>query len=267
VTKLEPIQMNEIPTEIKQYVGTIHSIRFPRQGHTSDVGIIDTRSGIYALKRTKEELFSSWLHKEVTVINLLNCDNTLPLPKVKRFIMDKNKGQSWALLDFFEGETLRTALFNEEDAEKRREMIFNFGKTLSQIHLTPCPKEFIHEQPWLDKMLIQAECNLKNSKVDGKGPLLEKIKMNRPNECMQTLIHGDYTIDNVLVKNGLITGVIDWSGGAYGDPRYDVSIAIRPKPNAFENEVDQQIFFEGYGEKIINTREYDYFVNGLYEFF
>jgi aminoglycoside phosphotransferase (APT) family kinase protein len=118
VNKLEPIHLSEIPIEIKQYVGTIHSIRFPRQGYTSDVGIIDTSSGMYALKRTTGEIFNSWLHKEVTVINLLDSGSTLPLPKVKRYLFEKNKGQSWSLLDFFEGETLRTALFNEENRRK-----------------------------------------------------------------------------------------------------------------------------------------------------
>ncbi|NRG46712.1 aminoglycoside phosphotransferase family protein, partial [Bacillus sp. CRN 9] len=58
-----------------------------------------------------------------------------------------------------------------------------------------------------------------------------------------------------------------WAGGTYGDPRYDVSIAIRPKPNAFNNEIDREIFNEGYGKKIIDDKTYDYFVNGLYEFF
>jgi hypothetical protein len=72
VNKLESIHLSEIPIEIKQYVGTIHSIRFPRQGYTSDVGIIDTSSGMYALKRTTGKIFNSWLHKEVTVINLLD---------------------------------------------------------------------------------------------------------------------------------------------------------------------------------------------------
>lgn len=70
-----------------------------------------------------------------------------------------------------------------------------------------------------------------------------------------------------MISNGVITGVIDWSGGAYGDPRYDVSLAIRPKPNAFENEIEKQIFFEGYGNKIIDEDNYDYFANGLYKFF
>lgn len=97
--------------------------------------------------------------------------------------------------------------------------------------------------------------------------MLEEIKRKKPGNYKQVLIHGDYTIDNVLVSNGEITGIIDWSDGAYGDPRYDVSLAIRPKPNAFNNDSDKQLFFEGYGKKIIDNSIYDYYVNGLYEFF
>lgn len=138
---------------------------------------------------------------------------------------------------------------------------------MRQIHSTPCPSELISERPWLDEKLCQAELNFKKYHVGCTLELLGKIKSFKPKECPQTLIHGDFTIDNVLVKNGVITGVIDWGGGAYGDPRYDVSLAIRPKPNAFEDEIDKQIFFEGYGGKIIDDNEYDYFVNGLYEFF
>ncbi|WP_225316098.1 hypothetical protein [Lysinibacillus fusiformis] len=39
------------------------------------------------------------------------------------------------------------------------------------------------------------------------------------------------------------------------------------KPQAFETERDRQIFYEGYGRKLINQNEYNYFKNGLYEFF
>ena len=107
---------------------------------------------------------------------------------------------------------------------------------MSQIHLTSCPNDLKFQQTWLEEMLLQAEYNLQNEKVDGTKLLLEKIKYNKPNVYKQTLIHGDFTIDNVLVSNGVITGVIDWSGGGYGDPRYDVSLAIRPKPHAFEKK-------------------------------
>ena len=106
----------------------------------------------------------------------------------------------------------------------------------------------INGSGWLDEMLIQAEFNLFNYNVDGSKDLLNSLKENKPKSFEQTLIQGDFNIDNALAKVGKITGIIDWSGGAYGDPRYDVSLAVRPKPGAFENEVEVNIFFEGYGK-------------------
>ncbi|MCY9547577.1 phosphotransferase family protein [Lysinibacillus xylanilyticus] len=264
---MQPIHIDEIPIEIKEYLKNIISIRFPRQGDTSDVGLIENNQGFYALKRTKGELFCSWLSREISVLNCLTNQTKLPVPKVKKFVEQENQRDSWALLEFLKGETLRTALFTEKNVKKRQELIFNFGALLFQIHTTPCPKELIYEGKWIEQILNQAEYNLKNYEVDGDEKLLKKIKTNKPNFYKQTLIHGDFTIDNVLVDNGVITGVIDWGSGVYGDPRYDVSLAIRSKPNAFENEIDKEIFFEGYGEKIIDDSVYNYFVNGLYEFF
>lgn len=263
---MQPIHIREIPNEIVQYVGDINSIRFPRQGYTSDVGIIENKSNIFALKRTKEPLYSLWLNEEVSVLNCLSNKTNLPIPKVKKFIVESSKNHSWALIEYLEGVTLRSALTNEKNQEKRKNLIYNFGKVLSRIHSTPCPVELMPDKPWIDDMLFKAEYNLRHFKVVGSEELLEKIKMNIPNKFKQTLIHGDYTIDNVLVHNGRISGVIDWAGGTYGDPRYDVSLAVRPKPNVFENG-DREVFFEGYGRRIIDNKEYDYFVNGLYEFF
>nr|WP_307477075.1 phosphotransferase [Cytobacillus purgationiresistens] len=229
---------------------------------------MESNQGLYALKRAKGELFCSWLNREIAVLNCLTNETTkLPIPKVKKFVEQKSQRESWALIEFLEGETLRTALYNEKNKEKRQELLFNFGNLLSQLHSTSCPNELMYERQWLDELLYQAEYNLKNYKVDGTEELLERIKTNKPNVYKQTLIHGDFTIDNVLVSDGVITGVIDWSAGAYGDPRYDLSLAMRPKPNAFENETDKHIFFEGYGGKVIDKNVYDYFVNGLNEFF
>ncbi|WP_077303486.1 phosphotransferase family protein [Virgibacillus pantothenticus] len=264
---MPPIHIDEIPIEIKEFFNKIISISFPRQGYTSNLAIIESDQGFFALKRTKGKLFNSMLKKEVSILNTLNNKTELPVPKVKKFIEKYNNSESWALLNFIEGETIRMALFNEYRSEKRQEIIFSFGEILSEIHSTPCPDELVMKQPWLDQMLFEAEYNSNNYSVDGTKELLERIKVKKPKEYKQTLIHGDFTIDNVMISNGVITGVIDWGSGAYGDPRYDVSLAIRPKPNAFENEIDKQIFFEGYGGRIIDEDEYEYFANGLYEFF
>lgn len=72
--------------------------------------------------------------------------------------------QCWALMEFIEGETIRTVLNNENNKEKRQEIIYKFDHILSQIHAAPCPSKLIHKQSWLDQMLIQAEFNLRITK-------------------------------------------------------------------------------------------------------
>ena len=37
------------------------------------------------------------------------------------------------------------------------------------------------------------------------------------------LLHGDYGFDNVLVKGGAVSGILDWSQAKYGDPLYEVA--------------------------------------------
>lgn len=261
-----PINLDEIPSEINDHIGVIKDIRFPRQGHTSDVAILESLRGCFVIKRTKGEQYCSWLSQEIDVLNCIH-NTMLPIPTVFQFLQQKSENQSWALLQYFEGETLRHALNKEKNTNKKREMIFNFGLTLSQIHSTPCPKELIGDTIWLDDMLRRAEYNLTHYSVDGTADLLEQLKKNKPQPIKSTLIHGDFTIDNVLVREGKIISIIDWSGGAFGDPRYDVSLAIRPKPNAIETELEIHTFFEGYGTEILSKMETEYFENGLYNFF
>ncbi len=261
-----PINIDEIPNEIIDYLDSVIDIKFPRQGHTSDVGIVDSSNGRFVLKRTKGEQYCSWLSNEVGALKYLN-NTLLPIPKVYRFVEQTEKIQSWALLEFFEGETLRQALTKEKNRNRKHEMIFSFGAVLAQIHSTSCPKDLIWDSIWLEEMLRRAEYNLKHYSVDGTSVLLEELKTNKPLPIENTLIHGDFTIDNVIFHDGKVKCVIDWSGGTFGDPRYDLSLAIRPKPNAIETNSDINSFFEGYGKKILDEREYKYFEDGLYAFF
>jgi len=260
-----PIHMDELPIEIMEELGVIKNFQFPRQGCTSDVVVIETDVTTFVVKRAKGEQYCTWLSKEASVLNALK-KSSLPIPTVFKFIGQKEQSQSWIFMEYLEGQTVRNALLNEKNKEKRQDIIYQFGKVLSQIHNTPCPNELCSSFTWLEEMLNKAEYNLKHYEVDGSKELLETLKTNKPNPFKQTLIHGDFTIDNVLVKNGKITGIIDWSGGAFGDPRYDVSLAIRQKKDVFEED-DASVFFEGYGSKIIDKEERHYFDNGLYEFF
>ncbi len=153
------------------------------------------------------------------------------------------------------------------DVKMRRKLLYSFGEVLSQIHSISPPAEMLEDKrPWIDRKLDEAEFYLSNYKVDGTPELLKQLRTNRPHQVQPTLIHGDFTLDNVLVQGDAVTGIIDWAGGAYGDPRYDIALAIRPDPDCFDVEKDIYAFFEGSGSSPLSCEEYDYF-NGIYEFF
>lgn len=207
---MEPISIYDIPNQIKDVLGNIKSLRFPQQGWTSDVAIIENERGQYVIKRAREVLYQSWLKREAYVLKLLVSGTTLPIPKIYSYVEEDE--QNWILMEFIEGETMRDALEKEKKTSKKRELIFFFGKILSQIHTMNCPYELKTNGPWLEEMLYIAEVNLLNYEVDGTKELLKKLKLHQPKFHPQTLIHGDFTIDNVLVHNGKVTGIIDWSG-------------------------------------------------------
>ena len=259
------MKIQDIPIEILDQIGEIRRITFPRQGHTSIVAILDTPDQKYIIKKTENDLYNEWLSKEYNVLQYL-CDTGLPIPKAYSFCAENQS--RWLLMDYMDGISLREFLSREPELKEKEKAIFNFGRCLKRIHECACPIELLkNARPWLDSMLIKAEYNLTHFAVDGSEELLTRLKEEKPKPIENTLIHGDFTIDNVLVNESNIVGVIDWSGAAFGDPRYDVALAIRPKHNAFENERDQEIFFEAYGKLRITDEEYDYFENGIYNFF
>ncbi|MEO5646681.1 MAG: phosphotransferase [Candidatus Paceibacterota bacterium] len=68
------------------------------------------------------------------------------------------------------------------------------------------------------------------------------------------LVHGDYTFDNLITKNGKITGVLDWADSMYGDPLYDIA-CISFWAKDFDYEKAYLKFSESMGKKIENFDE------------
>lgn len=255
----------QIPDEILTQTGEVHQITFPRQGHTSVVAVLHTPSRKYIIKKTDHERYNEWLKEEAKALQLLNVLD-VPIPAFRAYHEDG--ASRWLLMDYIEGVSVREALASEKRTSIREKVISGFAECLRQIHGSAFPPNYLNdERHWLDRMLLQAEEHLLHGEVDGSPELLAHLKQNRPQPVRNTFIHGDYTIDNILVNNGEIVGVIDWAGAAYGDPRYDIALAIRPKPHIFEEERDKEIFFQAYGKPPITDEEYQYFANGIYDFF
>lgn len=144
-----PISIGEIPDQINRAVGDIYRISEPLQGQTSDVCMLDCAGGKYVLKRTKGQHFSSWLNREVSVLNHLKHTDLL-VPEVYEFIFETNGSQAWALLEQFPGEPMSAAFQKPMDIQQKYDLIYQYGKMLAFIHSIPCPASLKEVTPgWI----------------------------------------------------------------------------------------------------------------------
>ncbi|MFL5805340.1 MAG: phosphotransferase family protein [Roseiflexaceae bacterium] len=262
------ITITALPGEIRSHVEPIVQLAYPVQGATSAVAVIHSRNGMFVVKRATGTKYREWLQREYAVLRALAATR-LPVPRVYTYVEHSHQHhhEDWLLMDWLPGEPLRAMLRATHYPAIRAVLLADFGRVLATIHrCEPPPQLALPDQRWLDRTLERAAYYLQHDRVDGTADLLQHLHQHRPPPTRETLIHGDYTLDNVLVKDQRICGIIDWAGGAIGDPRYDLALATRPHPEAFQTADDRAAFYMGYGGERLTEAEMAYFV-GIYEFF
>lgn len=261
--------LNQMPAAFYEVVGQVKRVDLPGLGATSDVLLLSSSKGEFALKRATKPPYHEWLRREYRVLRSLSPHMPL-VPKPLGYVEEERSGgrAHWLLMERVPGLPLAEVLRRGVEAEERRRLLFEFGRALSLIHNQPVPDDMASEnqEPWLDRMLRLAAVYLREYEVDGDGALLERLTARRPVPLPECLIHGDYTLDNVLVDAGRVSGVIDWCWGGMGDPRYDLALATREGPEAFCDPADFAAFYDGYAGRRITEEEREYFA-GIYEFF
>ena len=247
----------------------MHTLAYPRQGYTSNIAIVGCERGTSVVKHSPGEQFSNWLAQEYRVLQALK-NVSLPLPQPYHHMQRYLSGvqEAWLVMDYLPGNSLREIAETERDQSMKQRILYAVGQALAKLHSYSVPSALLVEsqEPWLDRMLKQAQYNLQHYEVDGDAQLLKQLERQRPPMVQPTLIHGDFTVDNVLIVEGKVTGIVDWAWGAVGDPRYDLALIMRPKEGIFQSFEDMQAFLDGYGKTGLSEEEYEYFVS-LYEFF
>jgi len=254
---------SQLLENIESIIGKIKMInKLDEQGCTSIVRQINTTSGIYLLKSSFEYKYREWLKDEATVLEKLNYTQLIPVPHYYGFIEYENS--SHLIMSFEKGITLTSALKKAKTLAEKKTLIQSFGLFLQQLHETKLIESMKQENNWLDEQLKKAKSYVDNGQTEASYQLLDSLNLNKPLPVKQTVIHGDCTTDNVLVFDGQVRLFIDVAGMKVGDPRYDESLAIR---DFTENEVYLKAFYEGYNRYKVSREEFQYFDEGLYEFF
>lgn len=104
-----------------------------------------------------------------------------------------------------------------------------FGRLLARLHSIPPPPDIRAVLPTVTLSSAIANLSalaeriglpeLRSAVQDAISPAFSAMEMS------PVLLHGDYHLSNTLLKDGEISGVIDWEFCAVGDPRWDVSTA------------------------------------------
>jgi aminoglycoside phosphotransferase len=249
--------------KVEEIIGPIQKINvIDEQGCTSVVRQIFTEERSYLIKSSSEVRYRSWLKAEAQILNKLNQKMVISVPTYFGFIEEKDSDH--LIMSFEAGMSLTAALNKAASTTERKSLIKSFGQFLHHFHEEE-PLEILKgDGDWLECQLIKAQSYVENGQTGGSIKLLDQLKTNKPSLVKQTMIHGDCTTDNVFVIDGVVQLFIDVAGMTVGDPRYDESLAISKFMN---NPEYVTAFYEGYTRYRVSKEEFQYFDEGLYEFF
>jgi aminoglycoside phosphotransferase (APT) family kinase protein len=144
-----------------------------------------------------------------------------------------DSGDTWSLTTFLEGETLerkpRHSGAAAEVLSKIASVLFDSpGWIEADGKITPFPfggvRGFIGGMlsredvlAWTGRDLAEAV----HRSVEAQSDLLDDL------ESQRSLVHGDFNPTNILVKDGVVSGVLDWEYAHSGTPFMDVGNLLR----------------------------------------
>jgi aminoglycoside phosphotransferase len=226
-------------------------LEFPVQGATSEVAFM----GDVVIKRCTEPHYRAWLRNEHRVLLALA---DFPAPRVLGFV---DRGDDvWLASTRLPGTSFAAALAESSERERQR-LMRELGAFLRRLHNTPIPTALRRDFAWIDRKLAHAYQNLGWS--EGDRALLDELVATRPADAPHVLIHGDLGLDNVLVHERHVTGLIDWPMGDAGDARMDTALALDGEP-LHDGEADA--FWDGYGTPPLEPATLQWFQR-LWDFF
>jgi aminoglycoside phosphotransferase (APT) family kinase protein len=234
------------------------------QGMTSEVAFVRDRGRESVMKRCRHAIYVEWLRREHKVLRSLS-ECSMRMPRVIGYhevAKEDHIDDAWLRMTRVPGEPLWGVILCSPDERSRH--LQTLGNLLRELHSVPPPEAFRHQRPWIDRALEGARQNL--GWCDGSAELLAQLAATRPEPWPEALIHGDMALDNVLIDGDGNMGLIDWSGGDLGDPRYDISLALATEPEVQLSTANMAAFLAGYGCTPLDPATTRWFEH-LYEFF
>ncbi len=161
-------------------------------------------------------------------------------------VLIKHNGKMMSLFYFIEGEKL---------TEINENFLSQVGKLLGKMHLFSKNK-ILNRKTRIDEKYYFSKINMKLVPITEEEKkillsLYKKVAMIDFSSLPCGVIHNDIFPDNILIKNGIISGVIDFNDSSYAPFIFDLGIVINYwiRINNFSPEIEKkyiEIFLNSY---------------------
>ena len=221
---------------IDEYVpnaGKIKAIEQFKGGQSNPTYKIITESKNLVLRRKPPGKLLPSAHavdREYKVITAL-YETEVPVPKTYGLCEDDDvAGTAFFVMDFLDGDLFWDPMIPSMTNRDRTEIYKNKNKTLAKLHSVDYKKIGLEDygKPgnYVARQVSRWSKQYRASETDNieaMNNLIDWLPKNIPDDDETTIVHGDYRLDNMILKNNEVIGILDWELSTLGHPIADFS--------------------------------------------
>lgn len=197
----------------------------------------DARGKAYVLRRPPLGHILESAHnmeREYRIISAVG-NSKVPVPKTYGVCEDKSiNDQAFYVMEFVEGIVPHTPeVLSQLSDEDRRSFGLHVIEVLADLHNTDIESiglgQLARKENYLGRQLKRWEQQWLATKTDEIPDMdrsLELLHKKCPEQIGATVVHGDYRVGNMLIKDGKMAALLDWELCTLGDPLADVGYLL-----------------------------------------
>ena len=213
--------------------GKINAIEQFRGGQSNPTYKIITENKDLVLRRKPPGKLLPSAHavdREYKVITAL-YETDVPVPKTYGLCEDQDvAGTTFFVMDFLDGDLFWDPMIPSVSKEDRIQIYKNKNDTLVRLHSVDYkniglgdygkPGNYVARQVarWSKQYRASETDN-----IEAMNNLIEWLPNNIPDDDETSIVHGDYRLDNMILKNNKVIGILDWELSTLGHPIADFS--------------------------------------------
>ena len=227
-SKLQPWIDENVPNAGK--IQTVEQFKGGQSNPTYKI-VTDNKSLVLRRKPPGKLLPSAHaVDREYKVITAL-YETDVPVPKTYGLCEDDDvAGTAFFVMDFLDGDLFWDPMIPSMTNSDRKEIYKNKNKTLAKLHSVDYKKIGLEDygKPgnYVARQVSRWSKQYRASETDNieaMNNLIEWLPKNIPDDDETTIVHGDYRLDNMILRNNEVIGILDWELSTLGHPIADFS--------------------------------------------